>query len=259
MPIEFYATEGGILARQSFNSPTVYLDHWAIRTFSDNHDIQERLVNALILKGGTLVLSQLSLAEFARATDSRHCRDCEAFIERLLPNIFFADCAEEKILEQERIEADNQRRFWPSADLSTLKYFCERAQNAPLGFTMHGFITLAHEYRTELVKSTDRAATEIVECIESVRKNPNFVRKTRSTIPDDRRPRTKVILGELIRGYILDRDAPISKNDAIDLQHAAMSVNCCDYVLLDGPWAERVEKMKLRIDQRQLLFPFSDN
>ena len=26
-----------------------------------------------------------------------------------------------------------------------------------------------------------------------------------------------------------------------------MPINCCDYVLLDGAWTERVEKMKQRI------------
>jgi hypothetical protein len=208
-------------------------------------------------KGGTFLLSNLSLVEFARAADARHCRDTEAFIERLLPNIFFTDFALDKLLEQERTQSDNQRRFWPTADLPTLKFFCERAQDTPFGFTMHGLILVTHEYGTELVETTDRVAAEIVKRIEGIRLDPTYVGKTRKEVPDDRRPRTKVILGELIRSYVLDHKAPISKNDAIDLQHAAMSVNCCDYVLLDGPWAERVEKMRRRIAKAGTTMPIA--
>jgi hypothetical protein len=257
MPIEFFVASDSVHARQSFDSPTVYFDHWAIRTFSDDLGIQDRFVQAFMSKGGTFLLSNLSLVEFARAADARHCRDTEAFIERLLPNIFFTDLALDKLLEQERTQSDNQRRFWPTADLPTLKFFCERAQDTPFGFTMHGLISVTHEYGTELVETTDRVAAEIVKRIEGIRLDPTYVGKSRNAVPDDRRPRTKVILGELIRGYVLDHKAPISKNDAIDLQHAAMSVNCCDYVLLDGPWAERVEKMRRRIAKAGTTMPIA--
>lgn len=247
MPIDFFMASDGVHVRQSFDSPTVYLDHWTIRMFSDDLGIQDRFVNALMSKGGTLLLSHVSFIEFARATDARHCRDSEVFLERLLPNIYLTDVALDKVLEQERAEPNNKRRFWPSADLPQLKLFAERAQNTPLGLTMHGFITLAHIHRAELSKLSESVARGIVNRIESARRDPDYVRKAKNSVPSDNQPRTKVVLGELIRSYALDRTAPISENDAIDLLHAAMSVNCCDYVLLDGPWTERVEKMRLRI------------
>jgi hypothetical protein len=66
-----------------------------------------------------------------------------------------------------------------------------------------------------------------------------------------------VILGELFRGFTLDSSASISKNDVIDLMHAAMPINCCDYVLLDGPWVERVNKMKQRIERTGMIMPIA--
>ena len=36
-----------------------------------------------------------------------------------------------------------------------------------------------------------------------------------------------------------------------------MPLNCCDYVLLDGPWAERVEKMKLRLAKSPMIMPLA--
>lgn len=249
MPIDFFTTTEGLHVRQSFDSPTVYLDHWALRTFSEDQAIQNRLVNGLLLKGGTLLLSHLSFAEFSRASDPRHCRDAEIFLERLLPNIYLTDFALDKVHEQELKEHDNTKRFWPSADLPQLKFLAEWGQSAPNGLTVRGLIELSQVFKVQILESVDTGAKEIVVKLESVRQDVNYVSKARRTVPSDQRTRTYIILGELLRGYHLDHTSPISENDAIDLMHAAMSVNCCDYVLLDGPWAERVAKMKQRISK----------
>ena len=257
MPIDFFTASDGVHVRQSFDSPTVYMDHWAIRMFTDDRSMQDRFVNALMSKGGTILISNVSFVEFAQATDSCHCRETEVFLERLLPNIFFTDFAQDKVLAQEQAEPKNQRRFWPSADLPQLKLFAERAQHAPLGFTMNGFISEVRFHQAELSKLTKDIARSIINAIESARNDPSYVRKAKNSLPSERRPRTMVIFGELIRGYNLDSSAPITENDAVDLMHAAMSVNCCDYVLLDGPWTERVEKMRHRIAKSGMTMPIA--
>src|SRR5881628_314481 len=133
MPVEFFTSPDGLRVRQSFESPTVYLDHWALRLFSDELALQDRFVRALRAKSGTLLLSNLNFAEFARATDRRHCVDAEAFVERLVPNIYLTDFALDKLLEREQEEPDNARRFWPSADLPQLKLLAELSPDAPNG------------------------------------------------------------------------------------------------------------------------------
>ena len=244
MPIEFFSKSSEVRVRQSFISPTVYLDHWAIRLFSDDLALQDRLVNVLQNKGGTLLLSSISFSEFAVPSDPRHAVDAENFIERLLPNIYLTDFALDKILEREYTEPNNTKRFWPSADLPQLKRFAERAQDTLLGFTMRDFITLAHENRVVIAAVTAEIIQQIKDKIESARTDSSYVAKARAIQPNDARPRTLVILGELMRGFQLDSFAPISDNDIVDMLHAAMPINCCDYVLLDNAWAERVEKMK---------------
>lgn len=247
MPIEFFQLSSEVRVRQSFVSPTVYLDHWAIRLFSDDLALQDRLVRALRSKGGTLLLSNISFGEFSVPSDPQHATDAETFIERLLPNIYLTDFALDKVLERENSETNNAKRFWPSADLPQLKLFAERAQNAPLGFTMRGFVTLAHIHRVGIAAATAEVVQQIKAAIEASRADASYVAKARRFQPTDARPRTLVILGELMRGFNLDPIATISDNDVVDLLHAAMPINCCDFVLLDGAWAERVEKMKRRI------------
>jgi len=233
----------------------VYLDHWAIRLFSDDLHLQDRFVSALMSKGGTLLLSNFSFVEFAAASDQKHCYDTETFIERLLPNIYLTDFALDKVLEKENDEHNNAKRFWPPADLPQLKFLVERTQPGSSGLTMRGFISLAHVYRTQLSQSIEELIRTVGDGLNSARSDASYVAKTRKARPSDERPRTLLILGELLRDFNLDPKATISRNDVIDLFHAAMPLNCCDYILLDGPWAERVAKMKHRISKTSMKMP----
>lgn len=250
MPIEFYQDGDEIRIRQSFISPTVYLDHWAIRMFSDDLVLQNRFVNIIKKKGGTLLLSNFSCSEFAVASDARHALDAEIFINRLLPNVFLTDFALDKVLQQEIAEPDNLKRFWPSADLPQLKFFAERAYKGSKEFTtLQGFFSLAHLHDTEINSAKSDYVAMIKKNILELKLNQSYIAKARSTQPNNKRPRTLIIMGELMRGFILDNAAPILENDIIDMTHAIMSVNCCDYVLLDGAWLSRIENMRHRISK----------
>jgi hypothetical protein len=255
MPIEFYKSGNHTRVRQSFPSPTVYLDHWAIRLFSDERELQDSLVDALLRQGGTLLLSNFTFAEFARDDDRRHTLAAEEFIERLLPNIFLTDFAFDKLHEQELQEQDNGRRFWPPADLPQLKLFAERAQNEPLGFTMRGFIAMARDNVALLERVTKETIELIRTGIETQRADAEYVRALRNVKPTAKRTRTTVIMSELMREFILDPTLPLNDNDMMDMIHAAVPVNCCDFVLLDGAWEDRVAKLKQRIKSAGTAMP----
>ena len=257
MPIEFFDAPDGVHVRQSFVSPTVYLDHWALRLFSDDLVLQDRMVAALLEKRGTLLLSNISFAEFAKPSDRRHCIAAEAFIERVLPNIYFTDFAYDRLQLQEEAEPNNLRRFWPPADLPQLKLFAERAQGALLGFTMHGFISMAHDQHVLLAPVTADTIQIIRGGIEAARNDPSYVRKARNLLPDDKRTRAYVVMAELMREFHLNPSLQIKDNDVIDLLHAAMPVNCCDFVLLDGAWADRVAKLRQRIAKAGAILPLA--
>ena len=255
MPIDFFTASDGVHVRQSFESPTVYLDHWAVRMLSDDLSLQTRFVNALMLKGGTLLLSNFSFIEFSGAFDPRHCLDAERFIDRLLPNIYFTDFAVDKILERESAEFNNEKRFWPPADLPLLQFLAERSISNSQKITMYGFLSLFHEHQTELLQLKDQIICMIRDALNGCRDDASYVAKARNVRPTNERTRILIILGELLHGFNLDSRSRITDNDIIDLLHAAMPLNCCDYILLDGPWAERVEKMKHRISKTSMNMP----
>ncbi len=112
MPIEFFDSPEGRRIGQTFDSPTVYLDHWAIRLFSDDKALHDRFVTALQRKRGTLLISTFSMAELGGASDPQHAIDAEAFLERCLPHLFLTDFRMDEVLSRERNEASNATRFW---------------------------------------------------------------------------------------------------------------------------------------------------
>jgi hypothetical protein len=257
VPIEYIESPEGLRVSQSFDSPTVYLDHWAVRLFSEDLVLQTRLVAALVQKKGTLLVSHISMTELGGASDPRHLIDAETFFERCLPHVFLTDFRLDEVLARELKAADNSTRFWPTADLLQLKLFGERSKGAGRAFTLNGIAQLAYEHRSEINELMNALAGKMQQALENAWFDTDYVRKARDIPLKDSRPGTMVILGELLRGLNLDSNSPISKNDVIDLIHAAMPLNCCDYVLLDGPWAERVAKMKLRLAKSPMVMPIA--
>ena len=252
MPIEFIKSPEGFKVGQSFDSPTIYLDHWAIRLFSDDQALQDRFVAALKQKRGTLLLSNFSLAEMGGASDPQHLLDTEAFLERCLPHLFLTNFRLDDVQAREEQARDNAVRFWPTAELTQLKLFGELSLAAGGAFSLKGIAELAYSHREGINALMHSNARDLIAALTKARADPDFIRKARHVPLDSRRPRSLLIMGELIRGFILDAIAAMSENDAIDLTHAAMPLNCCDYVLLDSPWAERVKKMKLRLAKSEL-------
>jgi len=63
-------SDGRLTATQRDFSPTVYLDHWALRELSTTM-LAERFVAALKQRNGTLALSCTNLIEFCNVTDDQ--------------------------------------------------------------------------------------------------------------------------------------------------------------------------------------------
>lgn len=257
MPMEFFVKDGETRARQSFDSPTVYFDHWAICEFSDDLTLQDRFVKAMQAKHGTFVLSHTNLAEFTNMSDPRHAEAAENFLERLMPNVYLTDF---KLDEAEAFE--NQpgyagQRMWPSSDLPMLKFIAERSVDAGGRFTLAGFISLSYLYRDQLSKTFNEVNQTLLDAINQVRADPVYVKKARQSVPDNNRTKTRVVMSELIRELTIDPKVTITVNDVVDFKHAILAISCCDYVLLDGKWEQRVRTMTKRTTQQGLHMSFA--
>lgn len=255
--MEFFVENGETRVRQSFDAPTVYFDHWAIRDFSDDAMLQDRFVKAMLKKHGTFVLSHTNLAEFTGPIDPRNSEAAERFLERLMPNVYLTDFDLEKAKAFENQAKYAGERMWPSADLPMLKFVTERSITAGTGLTLMGVIILSYLYRERISAAFAKANQNILAKLNTQRADPAFVEKARRSVPDTSRPKTKMVMGELMRDWMLDSTATITANDIIDWQHSILPVSCCDYVLLDGKWEQRVQEMKRRTVRQGLNFKFA--
>ncbi len=231
--------------RQTFDAPTVYLDHWAIRLFSDDISLQDRFVNALHNAKGTLLLSHQNLAEFTGPDDMSHAVQAELFLNRILPNVFFALSAF-TTLEREALKI-NDRNLRPPDDCEFLKCF---AMNRPEGvnpLSFNGILTAISDSRDRLGERFRESNKSIADIVNKQRQDPNYRRRATSSKALRDMSRMQVIMDELLRNIVIDQQAPFTDHDTVDYQHAILSTSYCDFALLDRRWHDMVERMERRL------------
>ncbi len=72
-------------------SPTVYLDHWAVRKIAASHELVGRFTGALKSRDGTLAISWVNLVEYTKVTLEKTAHEAKCFLDASMPNVFFID------------------------------------------------------------------------------------------------------------------------------------------------------------------------
>jgi hypothetical protein len=78
--------------RQRLVPPVVYLDTWAICSFSENEALGDRFRAALHRSRGTLALSDINLIEFTTFEFPYNTEAAGRFADSLLPHLFIMKC-----------------------------------------------------------------------------------------------------------------------------------------------------------------------
>lgn len=256
--MQLYRLENGDLrVHQRFAAPSVYMDHWALREFSDNQELQDWFVKAFHAKGATFLLSFLNLAEFTGPSDARHAPATERFLDRLLPNVYLTNF---DYLEAGDFEAQPElagQRLCPPPDVSMMQWLGTRCHQAGGTITLQGIVALANQNRDHLGKHFLESNARIRDRWNEMRADPKFVKLARQSVPGTNRTATRVVMGELMRDLVLDSKAPITTNDVIDWQHTSIPILCCDFVLIDKKWELRASKLRRRVAAQNLALPLA--
>ena len=124
--IEFRINKNGVLEIGQVDiAPVVYLDHWALRLFSESQTLTDRLLSALKQRNGTLALSWLNLAEFTRITMEGQARKAESLLEKILPHVFFLEVDFSEVIRREDDLLAGGKLIPPHADLDLLRMFSQ--------------------------------------------------------------------------------------------------------------------------------------
>jgi len=102
-------------------SPSVYLDHWALRTIASRGELAERLASALGRASGTLCISVWNILEFSKVSCVATIRQAEAVLEACFPRLFFVECDPRIVIERENDLLAGAGSMSPHADIDILK------------------------------------------------------------------------------------------------------------------------------------------
>ena len=258
--IEFRINDrrGQLEVGQQDVSPTVYLDHWALRSFSDNESLATRLTAALELGNGTLALSWLNLVEFTKVTVEQQARNAEDLLEANLPRVFFLEVEPFSVIRREDELVAGRPPAPPHADLGFLSAFSCLRPTSLNSFTAHDLFQVVQA--SQLANSFDDLADTVVRRVAALRDeldtNPGFQSAVRRLPCGPRIQRgTRFLLREMLRTLLVDKGTRITRNHAIDLMHAVVPVSYCDFVLLDKHWETQVDRVRSRLKMAGMTVP----
>ena len=257
--IEFMVNKQGTLTLiQRCESPMIYLDHWAVRNFSENQELATRLTAALKLRNGTLAVSWLNLVEFTKVKIEEQARKAEDLVEANLPRIFFLEVEPFAVIQREDNLLAGGPPAPPHADVEFLKVFSQFKPTSLNLFTANDLFRVVQA--SGLEKRFNDLANTFVGRIEAMRnntdRNPEFQSVIRRLPSGPQIQRgTRFILRELVRTFLVDKRVTVTGNQAIDLLHAVVPLAYCDFVLLDKHWETQVNRIRSRFDAAGMVIP----
>lgn len=235
---------GGLRVRQRLLRPVVYLDHWAVRLFSETVPLQDRFIEALHSSGGTWLFSVANLSEFSEMTDMEQAQAAERLLMRALPAIHVADTTLDPgyLLEKgapPHPEAPEQH--WLLKDLA------DRAMIAGGVLNTHRFIQDAITHRGQLRPLFAEMKESIAAAVMSLRDDPDRRAEAKKFVPTSRMTLRDALGHELIRDHFLDLNQAFDEHDAMDFIHALPPAVVCDYILLDQGWCHKLNGATKRL------------
>jgi hypothetical protein len=252
MPVRFEINGGMLQVVQSFDFPAVYLDHWAVRLFSSDELLAQRFLCALKASGGALVVSHANLAEITGPEDPRHADETAAFLEAVLPNIYFAMFDVQQAIDQERRPRNTQVRLKAPPDVELLRTVGKERPDDFQQFTIANVVKVIARDCDRLRATWHASNQETADHINHVRLNAKTVKQAKNFTNHPIHVPTLAVIQELLRPLLLDKTISVDRNDGGDIQHAIMSISYCDYTLLDGKWEDLNERMVRRFTELDL-------
>ena len=245
MTVKLIANEnGGYTITQVLVHPVVYLDHWAVRLFSDEMPLQNRFVTALHRSRGTWVFSTANLMEFTAMTDLAQAAKGEALLLRAIPYINFADTTLDRgyyFEEGAEPHPDAPEQDWMLRDLEG------RAKIIGGKWNTHRFLQDAIHHKSELKPLFADMKQSVSDAVMALTKDNQRHEAAKKFTPTPGMTLRHAFNGELLREPHINPEYVFNINDAVDYIHASSGGIIGDLILLDAGWSHKVEQAKRRL------------
>jgi hypothetical protein len=222
-------------------------------SIAEDTSIAPRFIVTLKNQHGTLALSWVNLAEFAKITDQRQVRAVEQFVDAISPQLFFIAVDPWAVIQSEDEVLQGRRTQSEWGHLGLLKSFVSRKGTQSLNpLTRRDlFSNLQHP---RILHGLDKLGDQFVSRIESLRKHygedSEFAKAVRKPPKGSALlPASRFLLRELLGFFVKSTTKQLTRNDAADFFHAIIPLAYCDYVLLDGHWTTQASNAAHRLYQ----------
>ena len=224
--------------------PLVYLDHWAVRLFSDEIPLQNRFVTALHRSGGTWLFSTANLMEFTAMTDLAQAAKGEALLLRSIPHILFADTTLDRgyyLEEGAAPHPEAPEQDWMLRDLEG------RAKIIGGNWNTHRFLQDAIHNKSELEPLFADMKQSVSDAVMALTKDNQRHQTAKRFTPTPGMTLRQAFNGELLREPHINPEYVFNINDAVDYIHASAGAIIGDFILLDAGWSHKVQQAKRRL------------
>lgn len=241
---------------QTLTSPSVYLDHAALRKVSEDAPTAQRLVKTLHRLNGTLVISDANWREFCGVTITEQAIAAERFVMNAWPNLYFMDvnCPE---------VSSREITILPASANTDGSLPCEHQTVLTGLLSMVDFDTGIFNYQpgSLLLVTDDRREALKTQAQEDIRYGREFMQQYRNGNRKDydekrksfrQRARKHGLKTQRATGIfmtclfeVFKREIPEPRdNDFNDFIHACVPSSYCDFVILDKTWRHIVDKAR---------------
>lgn len=255
----FVGESGSLEVVQNDVSPSVYLDHWALRRISGNKDLTVAFSNALRKREGTLILSMANMGDFSRVASTEQVQSAEDFVDGLLPHVFFQESDPFTVISRENALLGGAPPVAPHADMDLAGGLAHLRPNGVQPLSVTGLFDAARESKpaAAFVQLQETIVNKLKEMRDSLDTDPEFRRLVGKPPPAVPQTATRLVLAEVIRAFLVDRGTTITRNHATDFLHTVVPVSYSDVVLLDKHWATLVDRVNRRMADHGISAPIA--
>ena len=249
--------DGKFLVEQKKSDPMIYLDHWAIRMFSEEAALQDRFVRALHACNGNLLVTVQNVVEFSQMSDQAQAARTEGFFDRALPNLYFVDAVLEAgymLPASQFMEKAHELDKWQGWMLRQFESRCIANGNR---LSTAGLLQQMVLHGKELADEFRRTNDAVADAVKLHRADSDKMRAARFARPQANTSLRHTVAAEMMRDTYLNPRAAFTSHDASDIVHAIPAAVACKLAMLDRKWCDKLEKVRQRFKTHGIRAPLA--
>lgn len=251
--IKYEEATGRKEIKQIPSPPTVYLDNWALNSFTACHIVGARFSNLLNKLGGTLAISIINLLEAVRRSDGRQASSILNFVD--LVDGVFIDFDPSRVIRREK-RGRNVGKFTcedsPWADVQLLEHLLYTHDPLKPVRVSEVFLQLQREITDGTCVIQEDFERDLSPRITKARNDPVVFEKAKNRFRNGskgikaRFPHTEYLFDRCIDFIVINKKMKMDDKEWRDVFHVIVPVAYCDFVLIDKRWIAFVQSTGLK-------------